>query len=206
SRTAKKCANEKISLDNVNKKGRKKEELVAPPSDDLNNLLNNEETQQSKSKGAKSDHKKKQDMIASPASKIIIDLLNDDNISDSRANNPINQINDIPSNRLIPVLESRNKITPSNSTSKMISAISDSRANSPFGHITSRTSRSRLTSLSSRDNTMNIGHNILNTLQYNFNMTDEGVPSPFNEMTIYQLYELHFMPSTTPGTLIAPQD
>ncbi|RIA82259.1 hypothetical protein C1645_835633 [Glomus cerebriforme] len=65
-------------------------------------------------------------------------------VSDSRANNPIDQINDIPSNRLI-LLESRNEITPSNSTSKMISAILDSRANSPFGHITSRTSRLRLT-------------------------------------------------------------
>ncbi|RIA78636.1 hypothetical protein C1645_842799 [Glomus cerebriforme] len=160
-KTAKKCANKKISLDNVNKKGHKKEELVASPSDDLNNFLNNEEAQQSESKGAKRGHKKKQDTVAPPASKIIIDLLNNDDSStkdlnedkqdensqndnefilltrtivlNSRANNPIDQINDISSNRLIPVLESRNKIT----TSKMISAISDSRANSPFGYITS---------------------------------------------------------------------
>ncbi|RIA82773.1 hypothetical protein C1645_834829 [Glomus cerebriforme] len=207
-KTAKKRANEKISLDNVNKKGCKKEELVASPSDDLNDLLNNEEAQQSKSKGAKRGYKKKQDMVAPPASKIIINLLNDNDIPDSRANNPINQINDIPSNRPILVLELRNEITPSNSTSKMISAIPDSRANSLFGHITSRTLSLRSTPLSPRDNTMNISRNIYNTSQYNFNMTDEDVPSPFNKMTIYQLFVdgLHFMPSTTPGTLIAPQD
>ncbi|RIA81770.1 hypothetical protein C1645_836424 [Glomus cerebriforme] len=69
----------------------------------------------------------------------------------------------------------------------MISAIPDSRANSSFSYITSRTSRPRLIPLSPKDNTMNIGHNIYNTSQYNFNMTDESVPSPFNEMTIYQL-------------------
>ncbi|RIA91336.1 hypothetical protein C1645_822196 [Glomus cerebriforme] len=258
-RTAKKRANEKISLNNVNKKGRKKEELVASLSDDFNDLLNNEEAQQSKSKGAKRGRKKKQDTVAPPVSKIIIDLLNDDDsstkdlnedkqdensqnynefilstsrkiVSDSRANNPIYQINDIPSNRPIPVLESRNEITPSNSTSKMISAIPDSRANSPFGYITSRTSMLKLTPLSPRDNTMNIGHNIYNTSQYNFNMTDEGVPSPFNEMMIYKLCswlcanslqlannmhlsiqtpvvdKLHFILFTIPGTLIAPQD
>ncbi|RIA89068.1 hypothetical protein C1645_825366 [Glomus cerebriforme] len=163
-RIAKKYANEKISLDNVNKKGCKEKELVAPPSNDLNDLLNNEEAQQSKSKGTKRGHKKKgtkrgrkkkgtkrgrkkkgtkrgrkkkQDMVAPPASKIIIDLLDDDSstkdlnedkqdknsqnddefifltrmiVFNLRANNPIDQINDIPSNRLIPVLESRNEI------------------------------------------------------------------------------------------------
>ncbi|RIA94193.1 hypothetical protein C1645_818374 [Glomus cerebriforme] len=185
SRTAKKCANKKISLNNVNKKGCKKEELVASPSDKVNDLLNNEEAQQSKSKGAKRGCKKKQDTQDENSQ-------NDDKfifstrkiVPDSRANNPIDQINDIPSNRLIPVLESRNEITSSNSTSKMISAIPDSRANSLFGHITSRTSRPRLTPLSPRDNTMNIvnnSHNISNVSQYNFNMTDEGVPLPLTK-------------------------
>ncbi|RIA79391.1 hypothetical protein C1645_840796, partial [Glomus cerebriforme] len=240
----------------------KKEESVALLSDDLNDLLNNEEAQQSKSKGAKRGHKKKQDTVAPPASKIIIDLLNDDDgstkdlnkdkqnensqnddkfifltrmtVSDLRANNPIDQINDIPSNRLI-LLELRNKITPSNSTSKMILAIPDSRVNSPFGHITSRILRPRLIPLSPRDNMMNIvnnSHNISNASQYNFNMNDEGIPLPFNKMMIYQLClwlcmnpnilqlannmhlsmqmpvvdGLHFIPSTTPGTLIMPQD
>ncbi|RIA97802.1 hypothetical protein C1645_732194 [Glomus cerebriforme] len=217
SRTAKKCANEKISLDNINKKNHKKEEPVASPSDDLNDLLNNEEAQQSKSKGAKRGYKKKQDTVAPSALKIIIDLLNNNDSStkdlnkdkqdensqnddefvlltrmiifNSRTNNPIDQINDISSNRLI-LLESRNEITFSNSTSKMISAIPDLRANNPFGHITSRTSRPRLTPLSSRDNMMNIvnnSHNISNALQYNFNMINKGIPSPFNEIMIYQL-------------------
>ncbi|RIA93609.1 hypothetical protein C1645_735384 [Glomus cerebriforme] len=183
SRTAKKHANEKISLDNINKKGRKKEELVASfLADDLNDFLNNEEAQQSKSKDLNEDEQNENsqndDEFVLSTRKIIPDL---------RANNPINQINDIPSNRLIPVLESRNEITPSNSTSKMISAIPDSRVNSPFGHITLRNSRPRLTPLNPRDNTINIGHNIYNTSQYNFNMTDEDVLSPFNEMMIYQL-------------------
>ncbi|RIA85927.1 hypothetical protein C1645_830082 [Glomus cerebriforme] len=214
-RTAKKHANKKISLDNVNKKDHKKKELVALPSDDLNDLLNNEKAQQSKSKGAKRGRKKnstkhlnedKQDENSQNDDEFILSTRT--TVSDLRANNPIDQINDIPSNRLI-LLESRNEITPSNSTSKMISAIPDSRANSLFGHIILRILRPRLTPLSLRDNMMNIvnnSRNISNASQYNFNMTDEGVPLPFNEMMIYQLYGLHFMPSTTPKTLIALQD
>ncbi|RIA96163.1 hypothetical protein C1645_815735 [Glomus cerebriforme] len=168
SRTAKKCVNENISLDNVNKKGHKKEEPVTLPSDDLNNLLNNEEAQQSKSKGGKRGRKKKQDTVAPPVSKIIIDLLNDDDGSTKDLNEDKQDEN-----------KSRNEITPSNSTSKMISAIPDSRANSSFGHITSRTLRPRLTPLSPKDNMMNIvnnSRNISNASQYNFNMTDEDNP------------------------------
>ncbi|RIA90532.1 hypothetical protein C1645_823244 [Glomus cerebriforme] len=110
-------------------------------------------------------------MITPLVSKIIINLLNDDdsftkNLNKNKANNPIDQINDILSNRSIPVLESKNEIISLNNISKMISAILDSRANSLFDHITLRTLRPRLIPLSLRDNIMNIvnnSRNILNT-------------------------------------------
>ncbi|RIB21586.1 hypothetical protein C2G38_2299389 [Gigaspora rosea] len=104
SRNAKKRANEKISTNNLNKKGRKKQ-VVVSPSDDLNNLLN--DTTISQSTSTKKGHKKKQqeeiiaplplndrdnntqsknkkgrkkkhEIVAPPASQIITELLKDD--------------------------------------------------------------------------------------------------------------------------------
>ncbi|CAI2181487.1 8979_t:CDS:1, partial [Funneliformis geosporum] len=63
------------------------------------------------------------------------------------------------------------------------------RANSPFGYIPSnRTVLSRPTPLEPKDNILNISNNTTLTQDaMNFNTVEEIIPSPFNEMTIYQL-------------------
>ena len=118
-------------------------------------------------------------------------------VLNSRADNTIEYI---PSNRLIPALESRNdfvrtsrtmsflesrtnnlnKFSPLNKFSKLI--ISESRTSSPLDY-TNRTSRpARLTLLGSKDNIMNI---MCNTSICHSDTINEVIPSPFNEMTIY---------------------
>ncbi|CAG8653745.1 9856_t:CDS:2, partial [Racocetra fulgida] len=89
SRNAKKHANKKISLNNSNKRGRKKQAVVSP-SDDLNELLNDttilkststkrgrKKKQQEEIVKIKEDTKKKHEMVASQTSQIITELLKD---------------------------------------------------------------------------------------------------------------------------------
>src|SRR5581483_7521964 len=63
-------------------------------------------------------------------------------------------------------------------------------ANNPFSYVPSnRTVLPRSTPLGPKDNTLNTFNNMFTSTQetINFNMIGEAIPSPFNEMTIYQL-------------------
>ncbi|RIA96603.1 hypothetical protein C1645_815296 [Glomus cerebriforme] len=63
------------------------------------------------------------------------------------------------------------------------------RANSPFDYIPSNRTASRLIPLGPKNNTINIFNNITLTQDVmNFNTVGKIIPSPFNEMTTYQLY------------------
>jgi hypothetical protein len=285
-RNAKKRANDKITTDNVNKRGRKKQETVVPPSDNLNDLLNDANSQQSKSKGAKRGRKKKQETVAPPASQIISELLRDevgsnasdepndgdksnevennfhetaprsptitlstrtysqnqkdDALSNSRANNSFDYIS---SNGSTPALESRNEFVPLTRTSRTVSPILESRNEYVLSNrtISAMDLRNDISNeyvrsnrnLDSREDTINIMNtrNVTNTSRYQFDTTTKIVPSPFDEMTIYQLCSwlcanpdilqmannmhlsmqtavvegLRLMPSTTPRSLTTPQ-
>jgi hypothetical protein len=97
--------------------------------------------------------------------------------------------------RAVSPLEPRFVHSNRNST---ISPILNSGTNGPFGFgnsvpsnriVPSRSSPSRLikrTPLGSRDNSLNIFNNPIQQ-HMNFNTINEAIPSPFNEMTIYQL-------------------
>ncbi|CAB5395553.1 unnamed protein product [Rhizophagus irregularis] len=149
-----------------------------------------------------------------PASQIISELLRDDadfNASDNlndddalsnlRANNSFDYISSngstsaiesrnefVPlirtSRTVLPVLESRNEFVLSN---RMISAVNlRNDVSNEYVHL----NRNSLSVPNSRENIINIINNIcnvINTSRYNFNTTTKIVPSPFDEMTIYQL-------------------
>ncbi|CAB4430768.1 unnamed protein product [Rhizophagus irregularis] len=266
SRNAKKRANDKITTDNVNKRGRKKQETVVPSLENLNDLLNDANSQQSKSKGAKRGRKKKQEMVAPPASQIISELLcddadsnanddlndepivkikKDDALTNSRANNSFDYIS---SNESTPALESRNEFVPLIRTSRTVSPVLESRNEFVLSHRTrsavdlrndisneyihlNRNSSSVPDSRENRINIMNNTRNVMNTSRHHFDTTTKIVPSPFDEMTIYQLCSwlcanpdilqlannmhssmqtpvvegLRLMTSTAPGSLTMPQ-
>ncbi|CAG8731356.1 20604_t:CDS:2 [Rhizophagus irregularis] len=259
SRNAKKRANDKITTDNINKRGRKKQEMVVPSLENLNDLLNDANSQQSKSKGAKRGRKKKQEMVAPPASQIISELLpiitlltrtnsqnqKDDALSNSRANNSFDYIS---SNESTPALESRNEFVPLIRTSRTVSPVLESRNEFVLSHRTrsavdlrndisneyihlNRNSSSVSDSRENRINIINNTRNMMNTSRHHFDTTTKVVPSPFDEMTIYQLCSwlcanpdilqlannmhssmqtpvvkgLRLMTSTTPGSLTMPQ-
>ncbi|RGB31936.1 hypothetical protein C1646_763519 [Rhizophagus diaphanus] len=123
SRNTKKRANEKININNANKRPCNKQETVIPPSDNLNDLLNHT-TSQNKGTGTKRSYKKKQEetvaplnghkdnndntqskckrgckkkqeAVAPPSSQIITELLKNDDVSnDNYVLNGNNVLND----------------------------------------------------------------------------------------------------------------
>ncbi|CAG8680470.1 7062_t:CDS:2 [Gigaspora rosea] len=184
SRNAKKRANEKISTNNLNKKGRKKQ-VVVSPSDDLNNLLN--DTTISQSTSTKKGHKKKQQ------EEIIAPLPLNDRDNNTQSKNKRGLVSSRPIS--ISDSESRNELDVLDRTSRIKpTTVLDSRTNSQFDYISlNRTLRSGPKSpLESGDNMMNIQMN--------------HTPNNMNLSIQAQVIEgLQLMPSTLPGSLTIQQ-